>query len=327
MPQAAPASEQEFLTLIDRHFPNAHQHMPVARGDDCVQLVCPPDMVLSGDLFLQDIHFRTSYFSPADIGWKALAVNISDIAAMGCKPLGFSLGLMVPPAAQGLSGDFWNELFQGMAALAALHDLPLTGGDLSQAPMLGLNITIWGEPGPQGRVLQRRRCWPDDVLLTVGRFGLVRTGLMALEQKGPQAIEQYPQAVAAHLRPHPRVTEGLELAARRAVRGCMDLSDGLAQDLPRFLGPALGAQLDIPKDTLHPETLAWTKKQGLNPVQFAYLGGEDYALLACVAPAEADVILGAIPDATRIGTVTGTPGITLNGNPVPSAGFDHFANT
>ncbi|MBU1001767.1 MAG: thiamine-phosphate kinase [Proteobacteria bacterium] len=327
MPQPAPASEQAFLELIDRHFPNTHRHMPVARGDDCVHLKCPPDMVLSGDLFIQDIHFRNSYFSPADIGWKALAVNISDIAAMGCKPLGFSLGLMVPPVAPDHPGDFWDELFAGMAELAGEYDLPLTGGDLSKAPLLGLNITIWGQPGAQGRILQRRHCWPDDVLLVVGGFGLVRAGLMALEQGGPQAAERYPQAVAAHLRPRPKVAQGLALAARRAVRGSMDLSDGLAQDLPRFLGPALGARLEISVGMLHAETLAWTESQGLDPVPFAYLGGEDYALLACVTPEEADAVARAIPGALRIGTVTSSPGITLNGAPAPGAGFDHFANT
>lgn len=325
MPQPVPASEQEFLALIDRHFPNSHPHMPVPRGDDCAQLACPADVVLSGDLFIQDVHFRTSYFSPADIGFKALAVNISDIAAMGCRPLGFSLGLMAPPATPEATGDFWDELFAGMAGLAGRYDLPLTGGDLSAAPMLGLNVTIWGAPGPEGRILKRRRCWPDDVLIAVGPFGLVRAGLSALEAEGAKAAETWPLAVAAHRRPEPKVAEGLKLAANPGTHACMDVSDGLARDLPRLLGPGLGAELRIEEAMLHPETLAWCDAQGLDPAAFAWLGGEDYALLTCVAPDAADEVLAEVPGAVRLGTVTAETGIRLNAAPAPQRGFDHFA--
>jgi len=325
MPQPVPASEQAFLALIDRHFPNAHRHMPLGRGDDCARLSCPESLVLSGDLFIENVHFRTSYFSGADIGHKALAVNISDIAAMGCRPLGFSLGLMVPPATPEGPGDFWDDLFSGMAALAARFDLPLTGGDLSAAPMLGLNITIWGEPGPDGRVLERRQCRPGDTLFVVGAFGLVRAGLLALEERGPDAERDFPAAVGAHRRPMPLVDEGLALAAIPGVRGLMDVSDGLARDLPRFLGPDLGAAVDIPEAALHPETVAYARAGNLDPAAFAFLGGEDYALLACAAPEAAATVLRSVPGAVRLGDVTAAGGITLNGAPAPAAGFDHFA--
>ena len=87
-------SEDDFLLLVDRYFPNTHPHLALGRGDDCAELLCPPRMALSTDLFLEDIHFRRSYFTPEDMGHKALAVNISDLAAAGALPLGFSLGLM-----------------------------------------------------------------------------------------------------------------------------------------------------------------------------------------------------------------------------------------
>ena len=319
-----PASERDFLDLVDRHFPNEHPHMPMARGDDCARLACGGDLVLSTDLFVEDVHFRRSYFAPGDIGHKALAVNVSDIAAMGCRPLGFSLGLMAPAAAPP-DDAYWDELFAGMAALARRFDAPLTGGDLSMAPALGLCVTIWGEPGPTGRVLARD-ARPGDAILCVGGFGAARAGLMALEELGPEAAGRYPHAVAAHLRPAPLVDEGLTLAAEPGVSGCMDLSDGLARDLPRLMPPGLGAALDIAADSLHPDVTKWCHRTGEDPVAFAFLGGEDYALLAAAAPEAVRRLIRDLPGAMRIGTVTEAPGITLNGGPVPGLGFDHFSH-
>ena len=330
MDHSGPASEQDFLTLIDRHFPGACDHAPLPRGDDCAVLACPPTMALSTDLFLEDVHFRRAYFSPGDIGWKALAVNVSDIAAMGARPLGFSLGLMLPAGPPPAPG-FWGDLLAGMAALAREHDLALTGGDLSRAPLLGLCITIWGQPGPSGRLLTRAACRPGDVLLACGELGLVRAGLQALEAQGPVATASWPAATAAHLRPRPQVGAGLALAGQPGVRAAMDVSDGLAQDLPRLLGadrsPAPGAALTLAPGTLHPETLAWCQRTGQDPATFACLGGEDYALLAACDPDAAPAVIAAIPGARAIGTVTATPGVTLNGQPAPARGFDHFSAT
>ncbi len=327
MAEGRPASEMEFLALIDRYFPGGGAHVPVSRGDDCAVLSCPPLVALSTDLFLEDVHFRRSYFGPGDVGHKALAVNVSDVAGMGCRPLGFSLGLMVPGGA-GLDGAYWEALFGGMSALAAAHGLVLTGGDLSRAPMLGLCVTIWGEPGPGGRVL-RREARAGDVLLACGELGLVRAGLGALERGGAAAAQEFPGAVAAHLRPEPQVAAGLALAAVPGVRGAMDVSDGLAMDLPRLLGADrgtdLGAEVELRPGELHPEISAWCARLGEDPAQFAYKGGEDYALLAACAPEGVQAALAAAPGARIIGRVRAGRGVILNGVPAPPAGFDHFA--
>ncbi|NJB68969.1 thiamine-monophosphate kinase [Desulfobaculum xiamenense] len=319
-----PASEEDFLNLIDRHFATAHPHMRLGRGDDCVRLACPQDMVLSTDLFLEDVHFRRSYFSPADIGHKALAVNISDIAGMGCRPLGFSLGLVIPDDPT-LTTAFWNDLLGGMGALAHTHDIPLTGGDLSRGPYLGFSVTVWGTPGPTGRVLTRNTCRPGDAILACGPIGLARAGLFALEELGPEAIALVPHAIRAHLRPTPRVADGLALADIPGVHGAMDLSDGLARDLARLTGPGLGADLTLTESALHPDLIAHCTRTGQPALPFAVLGGEDYALIATAAPDSVPDILARIPQATRIGTVAATPGITVNGQPFDHTGFDHFA--
>ena len=137
---SSPASEQDFLACIDRYFSPVHSNLEVGRGHDCALLRTPDNLLLSTDLFLQDSHFRRSYFSQADIGYKALAVNLSDIAGMGGKPLGFSLALIAPPDC---SSEDWDALFAAMAELAATWDVPLAGGDLSKSDKLGLSITIW----------------------------------------------------------------------------------------------------------------------------------------------------------------------------------------
>src|SRR6056297_3491168 len=144
-------SEDDFLSLIDRYFPNDSKSMQVGRGDDCAVVTVPGRICVTTDLFLEDIHFRRAYFGPGDIGHKSLAVNISDIAAMGGRPLGFSVGLTVPP---GLDGGFWEAFMAGMADLAARHDLVLTGGDLSRGERLGVCVTVWGDV-PKRLMLRR----------------------------------------------------------------------------------------------------------------------------------------------------------------------------
>jgi len=323
-------SEDAFLRRIDRFFPNTHKQMLLGRGDDCCLLATPGSLLLSTDLFLEDRHFRRAYFSPADIGWKALAVNLSDIAAMGGRPLGFSLGLMAPA---GLDAAFWDGLFEGMAALASQWDLPLTGGDLSRADALGLAITIWGEPGPSGRILRRGGCAVGERIFVADggrpdaplRLGLARVGFLALEEHGPAAAAQYPEAVYAHLRPQPLLDAGLALAARDAVSGLLDVSDGLARDIPRLVGSSLenGAHLNIAFDGLHPELLAYAARRGLNPVALAVLGGEDYALCGTMLETMSG---GEDSSGLRvIGRVTQEPGLFVNGARFEPRGFDHFA--
>ncbi len=312
-------SEDKFLELIDRHFPVAEKGLP-GRGDDCVQ-IAGGDLCVTADLFLEDRHFRRSYFSPADIGHKGLAVNISDIAACGGEPVGFVLSLMIP---DGLPDAFWNEFFSGMAELAQRHSLPLLGGDLSAADSLGLNVTIWGRPGPSGRFMARGGCRPGDSLFVCGDMGLARGGLLALEKIGEEAKTKYPTATAAHLRPIPRVREGLIIAGTRA-KGLMDLSDGLARDLPRFLGPDMGCDLDIAESMAHFELISLAKDMKLYPVEMMILGGEDYALLGACSPGDLRDLQARIPGLRAIGSVTDKPGTRLNNKIFKHAGFDHFS--
>lgn len=312
-------SEAHFLERIDHYFPRDHEFLALSRGDDCAVLRGGTDYCVTSDLFLEGEHFRRDYFSAADIGYKALAVNVSDLAAMGAKPVAFTMDLMAPT---NLPDDFWEEFLKSMAGLARQFDMVLAGGDLSRCDRLGVSISAFGAPGATG-FLRRGNCAPGDILFTVGDFGLARAGLMALEAEGIKAREVLPAAVMAHLRPKPKVMIGTLLNAA-GVNGLMDLSDGLARDLPRFVGPDLGANLTIDAASLHGDIHAWCEKAGIDPVEFAVLGGEDYALLGAVSPFEAGKARS-VPGYVEIGTVTKTPGLVVNGTPFNNPGFDHFS--
>lgn len=141
-PSASPFSEDGILACLARHFPQTHASLLLGRGDDCAVLKAGRPLCVSSDLFLEDIHFRRSYFSPEDMGHKALAVNVSDLAACGSRPLGFTLCLGLP---DWVDMAWLEAFFSGMAALAGQQRMALAGGDLSRCRQLHICVTVWGE--------------------------------------------------------------------------------------------------------------------------------------------------------------------------------------
>lgn len=393
------ASEEHILGIIDRLFPNKHAFLQLGRGDDCAVWRALGPLCVSTDLFLEDVHFRRSYFKPEEVGHKALAVNISDIAAMGSRPLAFTLALGVPPYAE---LDWLEGFFSGMASLANHHRMALVGGDLSRAPQWHVCITAWGEPvssganavpnttglvntsmastsmagtsmpgtglsgacmagaslggaglagaggGGTGRggtsfaggrsYLTRGGAMPGDILFLVGQPGLARVGLAVLEELGHEARTLWPAACAAHLKPLPHVDAGLTIARAGATSRppvLMDVSDGLARDLPRLLGMTgntgndaaspLGAQVLLPEGLLPAEVIRYARQHDLCPVTEAWNGGEDYALLGACVPDILPALHAALPALISIGTVTEGGGICCNAEAMPvGGGFDHF---
>ena len=182
---------------------------------------------------------------------------------------------------------------------------------------------------------------PGDCLFLVGLPGLARVGLQEMEAHGRAALEHWPAACAAHLRPEPQVDAGLMLARaglNARPPALMDLSDGIMRDLPRLLGisgatgaartegAGLGASLLLPQGLLHPEVVRHALQEGKNPVHEALLGGEDYCLLGSCAPDMLPVLHTAIPNFHSIGVVTDIPVIECNNENLAGLhGFDHFA--
>lgn len=321
-------SEDHILSIIDGIFPATAGTFNVGRGDDCAVWQPQGPVCVSTDLFIEDVHFRRSYFTPEDIGWKALAVNLSDLAAMGARPVGFSVGLALPPDAD---TDLAHGICKGMADLLAATpecaNVTLSGGDISRASALSLCVTVFGETDAAPPLL-RGGCREGDMVFLSGVAGLARAGLLLMEAQGRAALDEYPHACAALLRPVPRIREGLRLRAlahRDGARiGLMDLSDGIARDLPRLLatspdGTPWGADIRLP--LAHEECRRYAATHAWDAAQLEQqrlLGGDDYALLGFCEPALAAQLMVTLPEAAPLGHVA--PG----GRFPFSGGFDHF---
>ena len=148
----SPKSEDDILRCLAKYFPDQQHGVVLGRGDDCAVLQFEHPLTVSSDLFLEDIHFRRTYFEPDDIGYKALAVNLSDISACGAKPVAFTLSLALPKTTP---MDWFEAFFQGMSTLARQYNVCLVGGDLSQSATIAISITVFGEVLGAGRFLPR----------------------------------------------------------------------------------------------------------------------------------------------------------------------------
>ncbi|WP_085314449.1 thiamine-phosphate kinase [Derxia lacustris] len=289
-------------------------------GDDCALLDAGP-LAISTDMLVEGRHFFRDA-DPAALGHKALAVNLSDLAAMGAEPLGFTLALALP-AERARDLPWCEALAAGMLALAAEHDCALIGGDTTAGP-LTLSITVFGRVDP-ARALRRDGARDGDDIWISGVLG---DAAFALERR----YAGRPASAAADLRldrPTPRVALGRALAG--VASAAIDLSDGLAGDLAHVLAASrLGARVDLDRLPLSAELLA------LSPGQrhrLALAGGDDYELCFTAAPAQREAVLAAsrasATPVARIGAVSATPGLVWldAGQPVELAlrGFDHFA--
>lgn len=325
-------SEDAALAIIDEFFPSKHSHVPFGRGDDCAEIVTSEHLALSTDFFWQDSHFKTSYFLPEEVGGKALTVAVSDLAAAGAVPLGFSLGLMLPVT---LGVSQLRGIMKGMACVADSFSLALSGGDLSKGSALGFCITVWGKSVSTDKsiFLQRAKAAPGDVIFMVGEAGLALAGRLALEAAGRDAVKIFPEIVKAHLLPKALVAEGqilARLAANGLEIGLMDLSDGLMRDLPRLLGN-YGAELYLSEFKFSPYLERYAADVtnmsglGLTPLEMTLVGGEDYALIGTCQTKDWPTIRKALPDVIFLGHVCPNPGVWSMGRPVELHGFDHFA--
>lgn len=319
--------------LIRRHFqraPTAHGPSPavvLGIGDDCALLQPSPghQLAISSDMLVEGRHFFADV-DPEALGHKALAVNLSDLAAMGARPLGFTLALALPHA----DSDWLARFAQGLFALADAHACPLVGGDTTRGP-LNLCITVFGEVKP-GRALRRDAARAGDDLYVSGRTGEARLALEQLRGTGWAGAVMNAEARARLERPTPRNALGVALAAVAGAHAAIDLSDGLVGDLGHMLqASGVGAEIQLPALPVAPAL------QGLPAAQrFECLlaGGDDYELLFTAAPEAREAIAQASAASgtpvTRIGCITADPSLRLLGAegqavPFSAQGFDHFA--
>ena len=279
---------------------------------------------ISTDMLVEGVHFTLSAMSLEDAGWRAMAANVSDLAAMGARPILAIVALGVPRT---VGASEILELYRGLAACAAHSKLAIAGGDFSRADVLTIAITAVGEVRASD-VKLRSGGRPNDVLAVTGPLGAARAGLELSRHPEPLG-ELEKAALQAFRRPQPRDAEGRFLGASRNVTAMMDCSDGLSTDLDR-LAAASGCGAMLESVPVAEPARAFAARRGENPERFALAGGEDFELLVAVR-ARAFPYLAARYSARfgcallRIGVLHAGSGVTWNGAPLKRSGWDHLA--
>jgi len=311
--------------LIARYFARPTPQAILGPGDDCALLAPSPGMELAitTDMLVSGTHFLPDT-DPFELGWKSLAVNLSDLAAMGAKPRWVLLAGSLPEA-----NEAWIAAFaDGFFACAQRHGVDLVGGDTTRGP-LNLCVTALGEV-PPGRALRRAGAQAGDDLWVSGQPGRAALGLAHLQQRTQLPAALAASCIAALQKPAPRVELGLRLRELKLASAAIDVSDGLLADLGHIAERSqLAAEVG--------EALLPGLPEGADPRlarQAQLAGGDDYEILFSAAPdkrleiAELALVL-ALP-LTRIGQMSAGHGVHLlaaNGQEetLTAMGFDHFA--
>lgn len=314
--------------LIARYFsrPCSDASVLLGVGDDCAALRVPAgeSLLVSTDLLVEGRHFpeTTAAF---DVGYKAMAVNLSDLAAMGARPLGVTLGLALPS----IEPDWLEAFAQGFYALAERYGICLVGGDTVKSPVRSLAVTIMGS-APSDRVLKRSGAQPGDLIAVTGTLGDAGLGLRSIQHPESIPVSLMPEDVAFLQmrlnRPTPRVEEGRRLA--KLVHAALDVSDGLLQDLGHLLRASnVGAVVEMDRLPISPAARSWI---AADPTRrdLPLTAGDDYELLFAIPPdqwATLDVpatVIGRITEDKRL-RVQDVQGHDIA---VQVQGFDHFAS-
>jgi len=310
--------------------------LAVPLGDDAAVLDVPAGLqvVVSTDLLIESTHFRRDWSDAYSIGWKAAAVNLSDMAAMGADPtFAFvSLALTTEDTVESL-----ERLYDGLSDCLNRYGARLAGGDTNAGPSgLSINITQLGTV-PSGTALTRSGAKPGDVLLVTGTLGDSAAGLALLLAHGPAKAEKLSHGLlTAHRRPQPRIVAARAARETGLVHACMDISDGLAGDLPKLCAASgVGARVSIALLPVSEALLAAEAVLDKCALDYALSGGEDFELLLAVAPTSVETVRAAIAatgtSLTQIGEVlrSGLHFTAADGSgdmALTARGWDHFAS-
>lgn len=313
--------------LIARYFTRPRQvnaFTALGVGDDCALLAPAPGMqiAISSDMLVEGRHFFPGA-NPSKLGHKCLAVNLSDLAAMGAEPVAFTLALSLPE----ISEDWLKGFSQGMFNLADQHGCELVGGDTTKGP-LTICITVFGHV-PAGQALRRDAAKVSDDIWVSGNLGDAR---LALAGRKAEMVVDTATVEAAAIRmdqPTPRVALGMQL--RGVAHAALDVSDGLAGDLGHILKASkVGATINADALPFGPTLLSLPPEVKR---EFALAGGDDYELCFTAPPSLKEQVLAAAQAAntpvTLIGRIEEEPGLRIcdhRGKPVPLSlhSFDHF---
>lgn len=309
-------------------------HIVCGMGDDCAVLRPSPGMelVVTTDTQEEGVHFRRDWATPEDIGWRCLAVNVSDIAAMGAQPLGAVVALSLPAA---LEVAFIEAFYDGMRAMALRSDCPIIGGNISQrADALSVTITVLGEV-PSGQSVYRSGARVGDDVWVTGDLGGAKAGLEALCY--PQAVTgvALDRVLARYRRPQPRLREAQYLRQHAVLHSMLDLSDGLSSDLRHICeASGVGAKIEASRLPIAEDVRHVAAALQVDPLTYALHGGEDFELCltappGTIAPLHESFVRQFACALVRVGTIQSGSGVVLtlpNGTqqPLQAQGYDHF---
>lgn len=309
-------------------------------GDDAalLQVKSGRSLVVTTDVLVDGVHFSNRTTSATDVGWRAAAANLSDLAAMGADPLGITVGLSLPGH---LPVAWVEQLYQGLVACLQPYHTPIVGGDICRSTVVSVAITALGQVNPE-QAIRRSHAQPGDAIFVTGVHGASRAGLeLLLNPKAGQELDESDRTalIYAHQRPTPRLDvipllhkafQAMELAFRV---GGMDSSDGLADAVLQICRESrLGARLDRSQIPLPAETHGWlTPPQAM---EWALYGGEDFELVLTLPSAIADSLKAQLGStAAIVGTITAEPPVTLYDSSglysdevlTLNRGFQHFS--
>jgi thiamine-monophosphate kinase len=272
-----------FINRIARRYPIQSPYILKGIGDDAAVISFSDDLVilLTADQLIEGFHFRIDETEGKRLGAKALAVNLSDIAAMGGYPIGYTVSLGIP--SQRIALDFLDAFYEGITGFGKMMGVALIGGDTSESgERFFISLALLGKAS-KGKVIYRGGGKDGDLLYVTGWLGDAALGLRISEQGGNRAGKE--NLLARHFSPLPRVKEGQVLAERGIPNAMIDISDGLLADLNHIVEQSgVGAEVDLSGVPRSPEFQIWARDFAADPLSLALSGGEDYELLFSVSP-------------------------------------------
>lgn len=306
----------------------------VGIGDDCAVIPKNSEVstLVTTDMMMEDVHFIRSKIPPEELGHKLLAVNLSDIAAMGGTPAYAFLSMAL---VRDLDVDWLDRFFLGFKGLAEKFGVHLLGGDTTGSfGKISLNLTLMGE-ARIGHIKFRSGAKPGDLICVVGNLGDSAAGLKVLLEDITPDSSEIRELIGRHHSPIPRVSEGQWLAGQTEVHAMMDISDGLSSDIRRVMSrSACGARIELTRLPVSDLLRSVSTIRSWSYLDLAWQGGEDYGLLVIVDPQGYDKIAKDFLERfdsplSSIGEITETQNnvnLTLNGKPYATRlpGFTHF---
>jgi thiamine-monophosphate kinase len=334
----AKTGEDDLIEMMKTLLGDSARRIPLGIGDDCAIIGRGPqdtDILITTDMLVEGTHFKLEWASPYQIGWKSMAASVSDIAAMGGRPTSAVVSIGVRARGRDY---FIKSFYEGIRAASDTYGVAIAGGDTVRSDVVAVSIAMLGEVA-HGKAVTRKGARPGDTIFVTGTCGDSLAGLDILNffsgKQGKRPLPYQKQLTERHLKPEPSIKAGLAAAASGAVTAMMDLSDGIAADLPRLCKRSLvGAKVNSYNIPVSNDLITWCDETGRTASEYALLGGEDFNLLIAADPKKTNCLLELIEELgmniTAIGEITsrkqGLALLSADGSPLPwpDTGFQHF---